>query len=259
MGHHRENSAAQRLMGFGSAMVSGKRRETSSAESIRGAVLKSTDYYNSERREMLPFVPARRKRVLEIGCGEGRFSAALTGVEESWGIEPSAAAEVAKTHLTRVLRATFDEAENTLPLQYFDLIICNDVIEHMPDHAKFMSCITKYIVPGGLIMGSIPNVRFYVNMFEYMFRRDWRYRDYGILDRTHLAFFTRKSLDRLLKQCGFEVLEIRGINKNYRFSNSAKAWVSLIGAYGFVALTFGYFADIRYLQFGFQATPLGAH
>jgi len=121
---------------------------------------------------MLPFVPEQRARVLEIGCGEGQFTGALTCVQEGWGIEPSPAAQVANRCLTRVLQATFDEAEPQLPPAYFDLVICNDVIEHMPDHASFFSKIGKYIAPGGMIIGSIPNVRFYINMFEYLLERD---------------------------------------------------------------------------------------
>jgi len=202
-----------------------------------GTVL-DQNYFNLERQEMLPFVPARRMRVLEIGCGEGRFIGALTGVEESWGIEPSPAAEVAKGRLSRVFQATFDEAEPKLPISYFDLVICNDVIEHMPDPSRFFSRIGNYIAPGGMIIGSIPNVRFYNNMFEYLLEKDWHYTDSGILDRTHLAFFTQKSLYKTLERHGFKVLQVTGINTAFRFSNSARTWAYMIVAYGLVAVTF---------------------
>jgi 2-polyprenyl-3-methyl-5-hydroxy-6-metoxy-1,4-benzoquinol methylase len=128
-------------------------------------------YFNLERHDMLPFVPLGRGRVLEIGCGEGRFSAALTGVEESWGIEPSPAAEVAKGSLTKVIRGTFKDAEPKLPTSYFDLVICNDLIEHMSDYSRFLSSIGKYIAPGGMIIGSIPNVRFYNNMLNIYLKK----------------------------------------------------------------------------------------
>ncbi len=200
-------------------------------------------------------MPSRRGRVLEIGCGEGRFIGSLTGVDESWGIEPSPAAEVARTHLTRVFQATFDAAASELPTGYFDLVICNDVIEHMPDHAKFFADIGKYMAPGGMIIGSIPNVRFYNNMFQYLFERDWHYTDFGILDRTHMAFFTRKSLQKTLERHGFKILQLKGINTAFRFSNSGRTWAYLVMAYALVGLTFGAFADVRHLQFAFQATP----
>lgn len=213
------------------------------------------NYYDLARHEMLPFVLARRARVLEVGCGEGRFIGALTGVTERWGIEPSDAAVVAKGRLTRVLQATFDEAERELPSDYFDLVICNDVIEHLPNHSSFLRRIKAYIAPGGILIGSIPNVRFYNNMFEYLIEKDWYYREVVILDKSHLAFFTRKSLQRISVQHGFRVLSLTGINTNFRPTKSTRTWLYLISAYSIVGLTLGYFSDIRHLQFAFQATP----
>ena len=217
--------------------------------------MEEADYFGHDRREMLPYVPMRRARALEIGCGYGRFIGSLPGVTESWGIEPSGAAEIAKERLTRVLRGTFDDVEERLPEGYFDLIICNDVVEHMPDVSSFFSRITKYLAADGVIIGSIPNVRFYNNMFEYLFERDWRYRDEGILDRTHLAFFTEKSLRRILEEHGLEILCLEGINTDVRFSQSLRTRMYLVAAYVLVVMTFGYFSDIRHLQFAFQATP----
>ncbi len=222
---------------------------------IETRALEQYDYFRLERREMLPFVPAQRARALEIGCGEGHFIGALTGVEESWGIEPSSAAMIAKRRLTRVFHATFNEAEPKLPLNFFDVVICNDVIEHMPDHASFFDRVAKFIAPGGMIIGSIPNVRFYVNMLEYLVKKDWRYTDVGILDRTHLSFFTEKSLHDTLERSGYRVLQIRGINGWHRSPGIVRHRAYLIIAYALIAVTLGYFADIKYLQFAFQATP----
>lgn len=73
---------------------------------------------------MLGFVPDRRDRVLEVGCGEGRFIRSLTGVGEKWGIEPSAAADVARGWMRHVSRSTFDEASAELLLDYIDVVIC---------------------------------------------------------------------------------------------------------------------------------------
>ena len=205
-------------------------------------------YFANDRQDMLPFVPARRSRVLDVGCGEGRFSGSLPGVEEIWGIEPSSAARVAMGRMTRVLNSTFDEAELELPKQYFDLVICNDVIEHMPNHSRFLSSIGQYIAPGGMMIGSIPNVRYYNNLFQYMIEKDWYYTDSGILDRTHLAFFTQKSLRRTLEQHGFEVVRLTGIHTGARPDDSARARVYQAVAYALVVSTLGYFSDIRHFQ-----------
>ena len=213
------------------------------------------EYFKHSRREVLPFVPAQRRRVLEVGCGEGWFAGSLTGVEEAWGIEPSEAAEVARTRLTRVFRSTFDDAESELPLGFFDVVICNDVIEHMPDYNRFLSTVGKHIAPGGMLIGSIPNVRFYNNMMQFLLEKDWHYTEFGVLDRTHVTFFTEKSLRKTLERHGFRVVALKGINTGVKFSNSARSSIYLGMAYALSAISFGYFSDILHLQFAFQATP----
>src|SRR5215469_9795421 len=108
----------------------------------------SVDYFQQHRAEMLPFVPTNRRRVLEIGCSSGLFSGSLEGASETWGIEPSDAADEAAKRLTTVIRGFFDDAKEKLPKNYFDVVICNDVIEHMRDHQKFLGEIGDYIAPG---------------------------------------------------------------------------------------------------------------
>jgi 2-polyprenyl-3-methyl-5-hydroxy-6-metoxy-1,4-benzoquinol methylase len=210
-------------------------------------------YFKQDRPEMQRFVPARRGRVLEVGCSEGRFSSSLPGVDETWGIEPSAAAEEARSRLTRVFNATFDEVETELPPAYFDVVICNDVIEHMPDHVGFLRKIKKHIAPGGMIVGSIPNVRYYRVMLQFLLEKDWHYTDSGVLDRTHMAFFTEKSLKRTLGRTGFRVIQSTGINSPTSFSGSLRDKVYLTTAYAISGLTLGYFSDVLQMQFAFQA------
>ncbi len=207
---------------------------------------------------MLPFVPDRRGRVLEIGCSEGRFSAALQDVQERWGIEPSPAAEIARTCLDHVFQGTFEQTAGQLPQNYFDVVICNDVIEHMPNHDQFLRDIRSYIAPGGMIVGSVPNVRYYQNLFQFLIEKDWHYTDFGILDRTHFSFFTEKSLRKTLERAGFEVVRLTGINTARQFDGSLRDRIYLAAAYSLGVLTLGYFADVRHLQFAFQARPIEA-
>lgn len=214
-------------------------------------------YYANQRPEILPFLPVRRRAVLEVGCGLGNFSGNLSGVEETWGIEPHApAAETASTRLTRVINSTFDLAMASLPKRHFDLVICNDVIEHMPDHIAFLRQIKEFIAPGGCLVGSIPNVRYYQNLFELLFEKDWHYRDCGILDRTHLRFFTEKSLRRAFQANGYRIDRMEGINPMMeRSSRRARLYTGLANI--LIPLSGGYYDDIRFLQFGFRVTPAG--
>lgn len=207
-------------------------------------------YFGWARDEMRPFLPARCGKVLEVGCGEGRFSGEIAGGEERWGIEPDAgAAEAARSRLDTVINASFQEALAELPLRHFDTVICNDVIEHMSDHDWFLDIIKSRMTPGGVLVGSLPNVRYYQNLFSLVVAKDWEYKDAGILDRTHLRFFTEKSLRRTLRSHGFRVEEMRGINGGI----SRRAPISGLAACAAIVLSAGYFSDIRHLQFAFRA------
>ncbi len=209
-------------------------------------------YSSHLRPEMVSFVPDRRGRVLEVGCAEGRFLAALPGVTERWGIEPSPAAVVARERLDRVFQCPFEAAEAELPAGYFDVVICNDVIEHMPDADYFFGRIGRYMAPGAVLVGSIPNVRFYQNLFEFLIEKDWEYRDWGILDRTHFRFFTEKSLRKTIGRGGLEIRRLEGLLNAGVPREGRGRWYYLLSRL-LIAATFGYFSDIQYLQFGFQA------
>jgi len=213
-----------------------------------------TRYHAQHRSEVSPFLPARCTRVLEVGCGEGGFAANVRGQREYWGIEPSAAAgEVARGRLDRVLTGTYEQVQHALPADYFDLVICNDVIEHMADHEDFLAGLRKVMVADACMVGSIPNVRFIGNLYELLLNKDWRYRSDGILDRTHLRFFTEKSIRRTLEASGYVVEELRGINCASVLSSGVRKAIVRVALGAIQFGTLGYFNDVRFLQFAFRA------
>lgn len=206
---------------------------------------------NSPREEMLPFLPSTYQRVLEIGCGEGTFAQNLSGASERWGVEPNpVSAEKAKGALDRVLTGTYDHVCLELPDNYFDLVICNDVIEHMEDHDLFLDSIKTKMREGGYLVASIPNIRYIRVLFELLFKKDWRYRSHGTMDKSHLRFFTKKSLLRTLKEHGYNVRKFGGINRAGRpiYALHKSIPIALI-----LLLTLGYYSDTLYVQFGFSA------
>jgi predicted RNA methylase len=82
------------------------------------------EYFGQIRPEMHEFIPGRRHTVLEIGCGEGRFSRSIPGVKELWGVEPDAnSAAIAATHMHAVHMGLYDDVEFKLPDRYFDVVI----------------------------------------------------------------------------------------------------------------------------------------
>jgi 2-polyprenyl-3-methyl-5-hydroxy-6-metoxy-1,4-benzoquinol methylase len=172
-------------------------------------------YYDGERPEMIPLIPSVYHRVLEIGCGNGSFRKFLTiRPHEYWGIEPNEkAAKDAQKILDKVIVGFYGDVTSLIPDNYFDLIICLDVIEHIEDTKNFLRSISKKLDPiHGHIIFSIPNVRYFDNIIELLIRKDWKYRNAGILDETHLRFFTQKSIIRLFNENGFIIEQLQGLN-----------------------------------------------
>lgn len=159
---------------------------------------KSAAYFAGARTQIEPLLPALSARVLEVGCGAGQTVRWLkeTGrVERAWGLELfESAAVLARDHFEEVI---VGDAEMLIDTSFdgmqFDLILCLDVLEHMVDPWRFLTRMQRVLVPGGKLIISVPNIRCAKVLWPLVFRGQWRYGDDGILDRTHLRFFTRES------------------------------------------------------------------
>jgi 2-polyprenyl-3-methyl-5-hydroxy-6-metoxy-1,4-benzoquinol methylase len=226
---------------------------------IRAGVAVEQEQYRSQRRaDVLRLLPALKHslKVLEVGCGEGAFSAEIPGETETWGIEPDRhSAAVAQGRLTRVFACTFEECKAELPDRYFDLVVCNDVIEHMIDHDAFLRSIRDHMAPGCYLVGSLPNVRFYRNLFDLIVARDWHYQDSGILDRTHFRFFTLRSVRRSLEGAAFEVKRLEGLNQLHPWGWDLRTVAERLFRHALIFLSAGAARDINFLQIGFLAVP----
>lgn len=206
-----------------------------------------TMYYRHTRPEMLRLVPTTAKRVLDLGCAEGAFGAGIKEVTgaEVWGIEfDERAAHAATAVLDRVLAGDADQRIAELPDAHFDVITCNDVLEHLIEPGETLKQLRRKLTPGGLVVASIPNIRFLPALSKVLFRKDFPQEDFGIFDRTHLRFFTRKSMVRMFENSGFTMVSVKGINAHY-----GGLWLLAN------VLSLGYFADGLYLQYACVATP----
>ena len=169
-------------------------------------------YYQNMRPEVYGLVPKSAKRVLEIGCAAGCFRLNFPDQVEYWGVEPvRSAAEQASQKNMKVLCGTYDEVQAQIPDAYFDVIVCNDVIEHVADSEAFLASLKGKFAANGVLVGSIPNVRFWGNLVNLLLKRDWKYEDSGVLDKTHLRFFTGKSFRRLMDKAGYGLELMEGI------------------------------------------------
>jgi len=202
-------------------------------------------YYVHARPEMLQFVPNTAEKVLDIGCSEGRFGELLKNRQttEVWGVEPhTASAKFADRRLDNVYVGTVEENIDYLPNAYFDVITCNDVLEHMADPSSVLTLLYQKLVPGGCVVASLPNMRYWETLYQLIFKKDWEYTSCGILDRTHLRFFTQKSMNRLFTDAGYEVERLEGINQYGAHRRFPFHWVTL--GWGL-----GWLRDASYFQF----------
>jgi 2-polyprenyl-3-methyl-5-hydroxy-6-metoxy-1,4-benzoquinol methylase len=208
---------------------------------------KADSYFLHSRHELLPFIPAGVKKVLDIGCGTGGFGALLKHKHncEVWGIEPNkqAANEAAK-QLDKAINGLFVAEMPELKGQKFDAIFFNDVLEHLPAPEEALNACKDLLSANGYIIASIPNIRWYPVILALLRYKDFKYEPSGVMDKTHLRFFTLKSMVRLFENSGYSVVKNGGINKNTNFK-----FFNIINW-----LLFNTQEDMKYPQFVIVAT-----
>jgi len=125
-----------------------------------------------------------------------------------WGIEPNATrAKIAESRGIEVFEGYLTDDYFT-GRERFDVIIFADVLEHVAEPASLLRIAAKGLKPGGFILVSVPNVAHWSVRLRLLFGR-FEYADVGIMDATHLRWFTAKTIRGLLKRSGFEVLECK--------------------------------------------------
>lgn len=208
---------------------------------------KTDDYYAVERAEMLAFLPERYASVLDVGCGDGNLGALLKQRMpcQVWGVDiDEQAVDIAKSRLDDARCASITDCLKDLPDDHFDLVFFNDVLEHLVDPYDLLERIQDKLRVDGRVVASIPNVRYYKVLLGLLVDRDWRYEAHGVMDRTHLRFFTRKSMVRMFEEAGLRIEQVAPINK----ADSRKPLLMRLLSLGLLG------SDIDYLQFVVVAT-----
>jgi len=176
---------------------------------------KPVGYYDNVRHEMLHYLPPNAKKIMDVGCGNGAFAAIVKEKNhaEVWGIElMEQEAVVAQTVLDKVFVGPCEQFIQDLPEGYFDVIYFNDVLEHLADPYTVLGILKSKLAKDGVIISSIPNVRFFRTFAKVVFGKDWKYDEYGIMDKTHLRFFTGKSIRRMYEDLGYLIVKQEPIN-----------------------------------------------
>lgn len=150
--------------------------------------------------------------VLDVGCSVGDFSAVIkTRFPQSrvWGIEPNKhAADIASRRMERVLCQSIEEVDwkqEGVQRGDIDTVMLFDVLEHIYDPWKTLLTLRNLVSPTAQLLVSIPNVR-NAPLIQDLISGHWRYRKAGLLDITHIRFFTRQDMYRMFYQTGFRVV-----------------------------------------------------
>jgi trans-aconitate methyltransferase len=156
------------------------------------------------------------RRVLELGCSAGllgeRLRAAHPGVHFT-GVEMDRdAVRVARTRLDHVIAARLEDvdfaAEGIAP-ESIDTLIAGDVLEHLHDPWRVLVRARSLLTPDAQVAVSLPNVRNLAVHAVLHNEGSWRYEDHGLLDITHIRFFTLRDAVRMMNETGYRVLDVK--------------------------------------------------
>ncbi len=172
----------------------------------------ANDYYSKVRTELLALGSPPFGRCLDLGCGEGTTGEYLLShgyASEVVGVECSKeATQEAKTKLSGVLNLDLNRPDHIdlLNLGRFDTVVMGDILEHLVEpHALLSLVASRILVGSGKAFISLPNVQS-TEVLLPLVQGEWEYKDSGILDATHLRFFTRRSAEQMIAAAGLEVV-----------------------------------------------------
>ena len=158
--------------------------------------------------EKLLKLVGRGVRVLDVGCSSGYLSRRLVRQGCSVvGIETDEeAADAARAVCDDVLVGDVETMNLPLLEESFDVVLLGDLLEHLRDPQSLLRRLRPFLVPGGRLILSTPNVANWAVRLSLLAGR-WRYTDRGILDRTHAYLFTRGTLEETLRDAGYRIVE----------------------------------------------------
>jgi len=172
------------------------------------------------------------KRVLEIGCGPGSITKLLTQHGQcrvtALELDPEAITKVAP-HCEAIMQADLNSAEWPRLLdgaERFDVLVAADVLEHLYDPWTTLRRMVPLINPNGYLVISLPHVG-HAAVVSCLINGDFEYRDWGLLDRTHIRFFGLKNIKQLFDQADLKIIEVRYVVKPPEETEFAASWCRL--------------------------------
>lgn len=178
-------------------------------------------YYTNVRDELVDSFSKGKEapfRVLEIGCGTGVNLAYIRyrfPGSEVYGIEMMEQVARFGKYMADIIVGDIETMRIPFEYHYFDAIIMGDVLEHLRDPGQVLREMKKYLKPGGRLVASIPNLM-NISVVVPLLRGKFTYQDYGLLDRTHIHFFTKQEIIDMFSDCGYQIVSVlKNINREY--------------------------------------------
>jgi SAM-dependent methyltransferase len=168
-----------------------------------------SSYFEFTRTEIASLLPATANRILELGCGHGntlRWLKERYPMAETVGVEfwPDAREQLSRNADIAITA----DLEQPLPDELageFDLILALDVLEHLRHPVEVLGNVVKHLSPNGRVIVSLPNISHISVTAPLLFKRQFRFTDAGVMDRTHLRWFTEENAVGLLNAVGLHV------------------------------------------------------
>lgn len=172
-------------------------------------------YFNWERPEITGHIPAGSRRILDVGCGAGAMGAAIKRLHpqaQVIGIEYFAeAAQRAAGKLDEVWQLDLNRLSPDQLVGTFDVITAGDVLEHLLDPATALRALRARIEPEGTLIISIPNIRHWSVLVPLLAHDRFTYEEAGLLDRTHVHFFTLTEMILMLQETGWNAESVASV------------------------------------------------
>jgi len=174
-----------------------------------------TVYSASMRADNLHLFDRAYTKIIDIGCSAGNIGAMLKAHQLcQWvtGVEAfEQTAQIVRTHLDGVIVGAVEQALQQIPDQHFDCILCLDTLEYLVDPWNVLDRPSKKLKPQRMLITNIPNIGHLSILVKFFLLRCWTYTDSGILERTHLRFFTKRSCLQLLDLRQLQLEKIRSL------------------------------------------------
>ena len=216
-------------------------------------------YQQEPRKELLELIPIKNRNgnMLEIGAGAGDtllYAKENNYAQNIYGVE---LCKIENSNQTSEIFSNFiigniEDLKLPFEKESFNIIICGDVLEHLIDPYTVLNKLKEYLTDDGVIIASIPNIREFKTMKKIFFQGDFKYEESGILDKTHLRFFTKKNIIELFKNQGFNIIDIISSNKGMAMRYLKRLRIFKL----FLQIFFEEFVTVRYFIIAEKNTNL---